>query len=63
MSTPTKDMSLNRVIVRGPALTRSGYGEHTARFVLRSLTLHGRPAGKNRSFLYTSRLGPNFLDI
>ena len=26
----------NRVLVRGPALTRSGYGEHT-RFVLRSL--------------------------
>ena len=25
-----------KVLVRGPALTRSGYGEHT-RFVLRSL--------------------------
>ena len=28
----------NRVLVRGPALTQSGYGEHT-RFLLRSLKM------------------------
>ena len=30
---------MTKIIVRGPALSRSGYGEHT-RFLLRSLRKH-----------------------
>ena len=36
----TKGGSMKKVLVRGPILSRSGYGEH-ARFLLRSLRAYG----------------------